>query len=170
MEESPSMRARLAELGFDVAAVRSALDVAPIDTDDLEARLRTASEAGPLGTPVQRRPKRPGVPGNLFFIAEETEPAEHHARVPSRATGRGSTRARVQNQSSSPRNTATNGQTSLTIATGDPVGYGMRSCSSSVLVQATADRWTGAGRGRRVLMPGVLLFGCGHGQPNSAPL
>lgn len=82
MEESPSMRARLAELGFDVAAVRSALDVAPIDTGDLEARLRTASEAGPLSTPVQRRPKRPGVPGNLFFIAEETEPAEHHGESP----------------------------------------------------------------------------------------
>jgi hypothetical protein len=82
MEESPSMRARLAELGFDVAAVRSALDVAPIDTDDLEARLRTASEGGPLSTPVQRRPKRPGVPGNLFFIAEETEPAEHHGESP----------------------------------------------------------------------------------------
>jgi Common central domain of tyrosinase/von Willebrand factor type A domain len=87
MEESPSMRARLAELGFDLAAVRSALDVAPIDTDDLEARLRTASEAGPLSTPVQRRPKRPGVPGNLFVIEgftnpEETEPAEHHDESP----------------------------------------------------------------------------------------
>jgi hypothetical protein len=87
MEESPSMRARLAELGFDFAAVRSALDVAPIDTDDVEARLRTASEAGPLSTPVQRRPKRPGVPGNLFVIEgftnpEETEPAEHHGDSP----------------------------------------------------------------------------------------
>jgi hypothetical protein len=68
-------------LGFDVAAVRSALDVAAVD--DLEARLRATSEAGPLSTPVQRRPKRPGVPGNLFLIEgftnpEETQPAEHH--------------------------------------------------------------------------------------------
>jgi hypothetical protein len=36
---------------------------------------------------VQRRPKRPGVPGNLFLIEgftnpEETEPAEHHGESP----------------------------------------------------------------------------------------
>jgi hypothetical protein len=97
LEESPSMRARLAELGFDVGAVRSALetptarveeeaDIA-VDTDDLDARLRTASEAGPLSTPVRRAPKRAGVPGNLFFIEgfanpEQTEPDEHHGETP----------------------------------------------------------------------------------------
>jgi hypothetical protein len=43
---------------------------------------RYVSEAGPLSTPVQRRPKRPGEPGNLFFIPEETEPAEHHGESP----------------------------------------------------------------------------------------
>jgi hypothetical protein len=33
---------------------------------------------------------------------------------------------------------------------------------------AKADRAAGAGRGRQDLMPGVLLFGCGHSQCNSA--
>lgn len=85
IEERPSMRTRLAELGLDVTAVRSAVDAAALD--DVEARLRATAEAGPLSMPVQRRPKRPGVPGNLFLIEgftnpEETGPAEHHGQGP----------------------------------------------------------------------------------------
>jgi hypothetical protein len=95
LEESASMKARLTELGFDVAAVRSALepptarleaDIA-LDTEDLEARLRRTAEVGPLSTPVRRAPKRPGVSGNLFLIEgfsnpEQTEPDEHHGETP----------------------------------------------------------------------------------------
>jgi hypothetical protein len=85
VEERPSMRTRLAELGLDVAAARSALDAAA--TDDVEARLRATAEAGPLSTPVRRTPKRPGVPGNMFLIEgftnpEETEPADDHGHSP----------------------------------------------------------------------------------------
>jgi hypothetical protein len=86
VEESPSMKARLAELGVDLGAVRSALESAAagveadtdlaVDTDDLEARLRRMSEAGPLSTPVRRAPKRPGVPGNLFFLEGFTDPEQ----------------------------------------------------------------------------------------------
>ena len=46
----------------------------PIDVDDLTDRLRRATEAGPLSTPVKRRPKRPGEPGNLFVIDGFTNP------------------------------------------------------------------------------------------------
>jgi hypothetical protein len=97
LEESPLMIARLAELGFDVAAVRSALESpttrvegdadTAVDTTDLEARLRRTGETGPLSTPVRRAPKRPGVPGNLFLIEgfsnpEQTEPDEHQGEIP----------------------------------------------------------------------------------------
>jgi hypothetical protein len=96
VERSSSMMRRLAGLGVDVHTLRRALERAAaraVDADvattldDVEARLHPAAEAGPLSTPVQRRPKRAGVSGNLFLIEgftnpEEAEPAEHPDKSP----------------------------------------------------------------------------------------
>jgi hypothetical protein len=91
VEKSPSMMRRLERLGVDIETIRSALErvvaadleaeIAPT-LDDVEARLRRAAEVGPLSTPVQRRPKRPGVSGNLFLIEGFTNPEEGEPEGP----------------------------------------------------------------------------------------
>ena len=106
VDQSPDLRTRLAGLGFDVAALRSALepalvgavatpgepDPASVETDDLEARFTDRATTGPLSAPVQRTPKRPGRPGNLFVIEgfanpEGGEPAEHEDGHPEPVDG-----------------------------------------------------------------------------------
>lgn len=73
-ERSDPLRARLADAGVELDAVRSVLEepvvaaAAPDEVDNVRAQLIANAEATaqPLTTPVQRVPKRPGRPGSMF--------------------------------------------------------------------------------------------------------
>ena len=82
-----AIRDRLSGAGIELDAIRSALHqpvaaavVSP--GDDLQAQLKAAAEAAaaPLSTPVQRKPKRPGMQGSMFVLEDfvPIEPVDDH--------------------------------------------------------------------------------------------